>query len=252
MTIALIQKLNPGAKVGAIVDVWNKPFAPYHVGISLGEINDHLGTTYSKEEVTDVFSRLGFTYKVVVPEEEILLLANRAIDAPYHLGSSVRFDSPDQFDCSSLTSWLYVHSGMQIPRMSIDQYVYTKRIESSDLRIGDLIFANNNQDPVYTTSIDFMEGTPVPEGINHVGVYVGEGNVIHATKQYMKTVKENLATSVRFQSTVGYGRVNDNLREERFVVTVPAERLDIRIKEDLIEEVARIKGLASIPAILPK
>lgn len=34
-------------------------------------------------------------------------------------------------------------------------------------------------------------------------------------------------------------------------VTVPAERLDIRIKEDLIEEVARVRGLASIPSILP-
>lgn len=39
---------------------------------------------------------------------------------------------------------------------------------------------------------------------------------------------------------------------ETFVVTVPAERLDIRIKEDLVEEVARVRGLASIPSILPK
>ena len=37
-----------------------------------------------------------------------------------------------------------------------------------------------------------------------------------------------------------------------FMVTVPDTRLDIRIKEDLIEEVARMRGLMSIPSILPK
>jgi phenylalanyl-tRNA synthetase beta subunit len=251
MTIALIQKLNPKAKVGAIIDVWNRPTAPFHVGISVDEVNKVLGTSYLEKEITDVFDNLGFSYKKVIPEEEMLMLADRALEAPYHLGSSVRFDSPDQFDCSSLTSWLYVHSGIKIPRMSIDQYVYTKRIDSGDLRIGDLIFSDNNQDPVYTTSIEFMSGTPVPGGINHVGVYVGEGNVIHATKQYMKVVKENLGTSARFQSITGYGRVVEDLHKERILVTVPEERLDIRIKEDLIEEVARMKGLASIPAILP-
>ncbi len=38
---------------------------------------------------------------------------------------------------------------------------------------------------------------------------------------------------------------------ESFTVTVPSERLDIRIKEDLIEEVARVRGLASVPSVLP-
>lgn len=252
MTIALIKKLNPEAKVGVLVDAYSKPSAPYHVGVSAREVNQVLGTSYSEDEVVDVFERLGFTYKKVIPEEEMLLLANRAIGAPYHLGSSVRFDAPNQFDCSSLTSWLYVHSGIKIPRISIDQYVYTERVDSSDLRIGDLIFANNNHDPVYTTSVEFMPGTTVPGGINHVGIYVGEGNVIHATSMYEKVVKENLGTAPRFTSTIGYGRVVEDLKETRLVVTVPHERLDIRIKEDLIEEVARIKGLSTIKGVLPK
>lgn len=41
------------------------------------------------------------------------------------------------------------------------------------------------------------------------------------------------------------------LDNETFTVTVPHERLDIRIKEDLIEEVARVRGLSTIPSILP-
>jgi phenylalanyl-tRNA synthetase beta subunit len=213
-------------------------------------VNSFLGTSYTVEDIEKVFGSLGFAYRKVTPQEEVLLLGNRALNAPYHLGSSVQYDAPDTFDCSSLTSWLYVHSGIRIPRMSIDQYVYTKRIESGDLRIGDLIFANNNHDPVYTSSKEFMPGTQVPEGINHVGMYIGDGNVIHATSMYEKVVIENLWIAPRFGSTVGYGRVVDNLSEERFVITVPDERLDIRIKEDLIEEVARIKGLSSIPGTL--
>ena len=37
--------------------------------------------------------------------------------------------------------------------------------------------------------------------------------------------------------------------EERFVVIVPAPRIDIRIKEDLIEEIGRLKGLEAIPSV---
>lgn len=39
---------------------------------------------------------------------------------------------------------------------------------------------------------------------------------------------------------------------ETFTITVPSERLDIRIKEDLIEEIARVRSLSSIPSILPR
>ncbi len=39
---------------------------------------------------------------------------------------------------------------------------------------------------------------------------------------------------------------------DSFTVTVPYQRLDITCKEDLIEEVARVRGLAAIPSVLPK
>lgn len=251
MTIALIKKLNPAAQVGEIVDVYPKVVMPYHVGVSVEEVNQVLGTTYSEKEITDIFDHLGFSYRKVIPEEEIVMLANRAIGAPYHLGSSVRYDSPNQFDCSSFISWLYVHSGVSIPRMSVDQYVYTKRIESGELRIGDLVFANNDLGFIHTASKDFLHGTSVPQGINHVGIYIGNGDIVHATSMYEKVVKENLGSAPRFIHIVGYGRVLDDSKKERIVVTVPFDRLDIRIKEDLIEEVVRMKGLFSIPSILP-
>jgi len=47
-----------------------------------------------------------------------------------------------------------------------------------------------------------------------------------------------------FKNIVGYRRISDN--SERYVVTVPHERLDLRIKEDLIEEIGRIYGYKNI------
>lgn len=251
MTANLIKEICPNAKGGEVVNVYPKKDTPYHVGISLSEVNNILGAEYKDKDIESVFKKFDFKWKKVIPEEEMVLLANRAVGAPYHLGSSVRFDSPAMFDCSSLTSWLYVHSGISIPRMSIDQYVYTKRIDGGDLKVGDLIFANNNRDPAYTSSIDFLRDTPIPQGINHVGIYVGDGNVIHATSMYEKVVVENLGTSPRFENTVGYGRVLDDMKESRYVIEVPAERLDIRIKEDLAEEIGRILGYDKLVPVLP-
>jgi phenylalanyl-tRNA synthetase beta subunit len=255
MTASLIKEhcgTKTKTKISEVTDVYPKSDMPYHVGISSSEVNAILGSTYSDKEIEGTLATLNFTWTKVIPEEVIITLANHAVGAPYHLGSSVRYDAPTTFDCSSFTSWLYVHSGVGIPRMSIDQYVFSKRIEAGDLQVGDLIFANNDIDKVYTSSIEFLPGTAVPSGINHVGIYIGGGNVAHATSMYGKVVIENLGTSPRFVHTVGYGRVVENPKEERYVVTIPSERLDIRIKEDLAEEIGRIIGFDKISPSLPK
>jgi len=54
----------------------------------------------------------------------------------------------------------------------------------------------------------------------------------------------NLESNKSFKDIIGYGRISDN--SERYVVTIPHERLDLRIKEDLIEEVGRIYGYKNI------
>lgn len=93
-----------------------------------------------------------------------------------------------------------------------------------------------------------MKGTSVPEGVDHVGIYLGDDTIIHASRNNESGVEiQKLSESAGFKNIVGYRRfvVSD---EERFVVTVPAPRLDLRIKEDLIEEIGRIVGLENIPS----
>jgi phenylalanyl-tRNA synthetase beta chain len=62
MTIALIQKLNKKAKVGAIADVYPSPQVTQQVSVSVVEINRVLGTSYAEKDIEQVFESLGFSY----------------------------------------------------------------------------------------------------------------------------------------------------------------------------------------------
>jgi hypothetical protein len=204
MTIALIKKLNPNAKVSPIVDVFPKGLHSYKVGVSLREINGRLGTTYTKEEVLDVFSRLGFVGTVVPsPRDEVLSKGEVCIGVPYKRGASVLRDAPSTFDCSSFTSWLYTQAGYQIPRIAIDQYVFSFATENPSP--GDLVFTNTGvektkegsyysqvlkhdvqEKAIRTESVEWMPGTSVPEGVDHCGIYLGDGYVLHTSSVTVK------------------------------------------------------------------
>lgn len=72
---------------------------------------------------------------------------------------------PNTFDCSGLTYYLYkTHLGIALPRSSYLQPGGGTKIERSELRPGDLVFFN-------TTG----------SRISHVGLYIGDGNMIHAS-----------------------------------------------------------------------
>lgn len=248
MTIALVQKLNTGAKVGEVVDVWNRKPWQYTVSVSLAEINGRLGTSYASSDVERIFSSLGFTYTVDTTRNVIAKHLQTVSSATYKNPSSMREDAPQVFSCSSLVSYLF--AGIWQPSISIDKYVYGEKVSQADARWGDLVFSNTGDGSIRYESVSFLPGTKVPEGVDHVGVYVGNGNVVHISKATNKVVTEAVATSKQFGEKVLYGRIVD-VDEMRFFVASPHERLDIRIKEDLIEEVGRVMGLSAIKAVLP-
>lgn len=244
---ALVEELAGGKVSHDVVDVYPNKKNLYVVGVSLSEINTALGTACSQEEVEAYFRRLDFRCRYTKPLDEIVSLAPTLVGVPYKLGASVLSDAPRLFDCSSFTSYLFGMSGVMIPRVSVDQYVFGVPVEVSDLKPGDLIFSNTGNGTIHQETYEYMQGTPVPEGVDHVGLYLGEGNVVHSSSANDNGVEIHvLANSPMFTNIVGYRRfiMND---EPRFIVTVPAPRIDIRIKEDLIEEVGRLKGLEVIP-----
>ncbi|MFC9769585.1 C40 family peptidase, partial [Rhodococcus jostii] len=89
------------------------------------------------------------------PEERALTYAESKIGAPYVWGAT----GPDTFDCSGLMQWAYQQVGVDIPRTSQAQETAGDPVALDALRPGDLVFFSNGE---------------------HVGMYIGDGNVIHA------------------------------------------------------------------------
>jgi len=250
-------------KISDVVDVYPTKVGVYKTGVSLSEVNKYLGTELSNQELSDIFTKLQFENKKVIAKESFLDLARTLTGVPYVFGASVLHDAPKGFDCSSYVSYCAKESGLSVPRMAIDQYVFSKEISKIELEAGDLIFADRhitvktNQEKfsdnpevqskiakIHDMSVEFMKGTKIERGIDHVGIYVGEGMVANCSGD-TGVIVEKLEESDRFKDIVSYRRIF-NKDEERFVITVPDERIDIRIKEDIIEEVARMYGYDNI------
>ena len=77
------------------------------------------------------------------------------IGKPYKYGAS----GPDGYDCSGLVMAAYASAGVSIPRTSEAQQSGLTSVSLSDLQVGDLVF--------------FYGGS-------HVGMYIGNGQVVHA------------------------------------------------------------------------
>lgn len=246
----LLLEICPSAKVGDVVDVLARPLKNYKVGIALSELNGILGTALSHKDVQDILARLGFEYETIVnPFADVVTRAQVLVGKPYKYGASVLHDAPDVFDCASFTSYLWKEAGVAVPRISVDQFVFGEAVSFEALQPGDLIFSNSGTENIYYESIEWMKGTKVPEGVDHVGLYLGEGKLIHASRYNESGVAvEPIAESARFKNIVGMRRIAISV-EPRFVVTIPFERLDLRIKEDLAEEIGRVYGFDKITPV---
>ena len=87
-----------------------------------------------------------------------LRYALRQVGKPYGWGQA----GPRAFDCSGLTSQAWAHAGRPIPRTSQAQWRELPRVPLSRLRPGDVV--------VYFP------------GATHVGLYAGDGKVVHAPR----------------------------------------------------------------------
>lgn len=78
------------------------------------------------------------------------------LGSPYVWGAT----GPDAFDCSGLIQAAYRSAGLSLPRTTYAQIGAGQRVSRSELLPGDLVFFYS--------------------GISHVGMYVGNGQMIHA------------------------------------------------------------------------
>lgn len=82
--------------------------------------------------------------------------AQSKVGAPYVYGAA----GPSAFDCSGLVQWAYQQAGVSVPRTSYEQASAGQAVSISALLPGDVV--------------SFYDGS-------HTGIYVGGGNVVHAS-----------------------------------------------------------------------
>ena len=86
---------------------------------------------------------------------------------------------PYQYDCSGFTKHVFSQQGITLARVSKEQAQQGRYVASGQLQKGDLIF---------------FDSTKSPE-VSHVGIYLENGNFIHASSAQQKVTISNLRSN---------------------------------------------------------
>jgi cell wall-associated NlpC family hydrolase len=115
--------------------------------------------------------------------ERAVEVALEAVGTPYRWGG----ESPvSGFDCSGLVRWAYGRVGIDLPHNSYALYGEGRRVSSSGMKPGDILFF---------------------EGLGHVGLYLGRGNMVHAPETGRSVEVVRLSTTNYGARLVGARRV---------------------------------------------
>ena len=120
----------------------------------------------------------------------VIAYAKTLLGKPYVWGAQ----GPNSFDCSGFTYYVFKNkAGIVLPRTSSSQSKYGTSVSWSNLKAGDLMFfdtngANNGQ-------------------VSHVGLYIGNGQMIHASSSQRKIVITSVNTSYYKNAFVNARRV---------------------------------------------
>ena len=115
--------------------------------------------TYTVSDALGNNSAAILKVKVYTPGTKILETAYTKLGSPYVWGAT----GPNSFDCSGFTSWVYRQHGISLSRTAQSQSQGGTAVERSDLQPGDLVFFGSSSGR-----------------ITHVGIYVGDGKMVHS------------------------------------------------------------------------
>ena len=123
-------------------------------------------------------------------------IAKKFLGIPYVWGAT----GPDKFDCSGFTQWVFRDVGINIPRVSRDQARVGEYVSFNNLQSGDMMFFDTHKKRTGRVS--------------HVGIYLGNGNFIHASSAGKKVVIYNFNKKPFYKERFLWGRrvVNNDFR----------------------------------------
>lgn len=125
--------------------------------------------------------------------EALLELAEALKGTPYKMVWDANDPANGYLDCSGFMQYIYKTTGVydSMPRTAQEQYNVCTPISKDELKEGDLVFFTGTYD---TTS-----------PVTHVGMYIGNGEFIHAASAGVGTA--NLNWGYYQEHFYGYGRL---------------------------------------------
>jgi len=115
---------------------------------------------------------------------ELVKTAGRFIGIPYRWGGTT---AENGFDCSGLTMVSYRLNGLNLPRVSRNQFNAGRWVSKSKLQPGDLVFF----------------ATKGGKRVTHVGMYIGNGQFIHAPRTGQKVRIEKISNKFFARTYMG-------------------------------------------------
>ncbi len=112
----------------------------------------------------------------------VVAQARALLHTPYVHGGA----SPAQVDCSGLVKLVYARLGIHLPHSARLLFKLGHRLPPTRLQAGDLVFFHNKSGPA-----------------SHVGIYTGDGKVIHASSSRQRVVEDPLTTVSRHNGYTG-------------------------------------------------
>lgn len=188
------------------------------LSMRLTPVNGYVIATIPKDEVVEIIgvkdgwyrvtykNRTGYvspSYVLPISEDEILTPEQKRYQEILEKGNKIVAVSkkylgimyvwggstPTQgFDCSGFTQWVFKECGITL-KYRTQQYLEGEPVTYNELMPGDLVFFRTNGG----------------SSISHVGIYVGNGNFIHAPTFGKPVQIESMATGF-YRNTFAFGR----------------------------------------------
>lgn len=132
-------------------------------------------TTQSTTSITAQTSGKGAT---------VVATAKNYIGSKYVYGAT----GPNSFDCSGFTQYVFKLHGVSLNRTAAAQYSNGAAVDRTNLQPGDLVMFGKS-------------------GINHVGIYIGGGQIVHAANPSRGVTIDTITSGYYNNNYVGARRV---------------------------------------------